>query len=428
MMHMNKQETPHADTPGPAAAAAVDLIFNPFDPGFRRDPYPFYRRLREEAPLFKGPFDMPVLSRYADCAAMLRHPQASSDARKSANYDEFLALQAPADREQQIMENMQTFLFLDPPDHTRLRGLVSQAFTPRVVEELRPRIELLVDELIAAIEPRGSTDLIPDVAYPLPVTVISDMLGVPAADRETFHAWSRELASALDPSINVPPEVIERRQQAALAFVEYFRELIAERRASPRDDLLTKLIAAEEAGDKLTESELLSTCILLLVAGHETTVNLIGNAMLALVRHPDQMMRLRAEPSMIRQAVEEALRYDPPVQLTSRTALVDIELSSGVVPAGAQALLLLGAANRDPMRFSEPDVFDITRADNRHLAFGMGIHFCLGAPLARLEGQVALSALISRLPELRLAIDEPEYRQNLTLRGLQSLPLTFTAT
>ncbi|MDP9236932.1 MAG: cytochrome P450 [Chloroflexota bacterium] len=394
------------------------------DPAFRRDPYPFYRRLREEAPLFHGPFDLAILTRYADCVAMLRHPHASSDARNSDAYEALMAQQAAAGGA--APQGPNSFLFMDPPDHTRLRGLVSKAFTPRVVEGLRPRIQQLVDALITAAIERGTMELIEDLAYPLPVTVISEMLGVPHEDQETFKGWSRELASSLDPSINVAPEVMQRRLEAQEAFTEYVRALIARRRADPREDLLSALIVAEEQGDRLTEDELISTCILLLIAGHETTVNLIGNGTLALLRHPDQAARLRAEPALIASAVEETLRYDPPVQLTGRTALEDITLSSGIVRKGQQAMLLLGAANRDPAQFPEPETLNIARAENRHIAFGMGIHFCVGAPLARVEGQIALSAIFTRLPDLQLSSEEPEYKQNLTLRGLQSLPLTFT--
>jgi unspecific monooxygenase len=316
----------------------------------------------------------------------------------------------------------------DPPDHTRLRGLVSKAFTPRVVEGLRPRVQQIVDGLLDQNAARGSMELIEDFAYPLPVTVICEMLGVPVEDHETFKGWSREMARSLDPEEFLPQDVVERRQRAIESFSEYFSRLIEERRARPRDDLLSALIAAEEAGDKLTGPELLAICILLLVAGHETTVNLIGNGTLALLRHPEQLQKLRDDPSLARSAVEEFLRYDPPVQFTGRVALADMEIGGHVLSKGQQAMLLLASANRDPEVFAEPDRLDITRRENRHLSFGHGIHFCLGAPLARVEGEIAFSGLVRRFEGLHLLTEAPEYKENIVLRGLASLPVGFTAT
>lgn len=269
-------------------------------------------------------------------------------------------------------------------------------------------------------------DLIGDLAFPLPVIVISELLGVPAADRDRFRRWSLDIARSLDAiALPVEPEVIERGNAARRALVGYFRDLIAERRQRPQADLLTALIAAEEQGDTLTEGELLATCVLLLVAGHETTVNLIGNGVLALLRHPGELRKLRAEPGLITSAVEELLRYDSPVQRTGRLAATDVELGGKVIPKGALLSAVLGAANRDPAHFPEPDRLDITRHDNRHLAFGWGIHFCLGAPLARVEGQVAIGALARRLPALALATERPEWRESSALHGLKALPVTF---
>jgi cytochrome P450 len=403
------------------------VAFNPFDPEFRRDPVPSYRRLREEDPTHYSSLGVWVLSRYADCLAVLRHPRASSDARNSSSFQDFFENLNGEDAEALTdMRRLRPFLFMDPPDHTRLRGLVAKAFTPRVVEGLRPRVQQLVDELLDGVAERGEMELIDDVAYPLPVRVISEMLGVPAEGHETFKGWSRELARSLDPDFMVPADVLERRQQAVLAFNEYFRGLIVERRTNPREDLLSALIAAEDEGHRLTEDELLSTCTLLLVAGHETTVNLIGNGMLALLRHPDQLARLRNDPSLARGAVEELLRYDPPVTMTARVAMEDLEVGGITVEAGSQVILLLGAANRDPAQFAEPDHVDLTRPDNHHLGFGHGIHFCLGAPLARVEGQIALTELAQRFPDLEAAVDEPEYKENIVLRGLARLPMRFT--
>ncbi|HEY8172339.1 MAG TPA: cytochrome P450 [Dehalococcoidia bacterium] len=403
--------------------AAAPLLFNPFDPAFRADPYAFYRRLREEQPVSESPLGFLLLSRYADCVTMLKHPSSSNDFRNSPAFAEEIAKQGlDAD---QVMLQTRPFLFMDPPDHTRLRGLVSKAFTPRVVEELRPRIERLVNGLIDEAAARGSLEVIDDLAYPLPVTVICEMLGVPAEDHEQFRAWSREMARGLDPETVIPPDMLEKRQRAVEQFELFFRRLIEQRRAEPRDDLISALIAAEEAGSKLTENELVATLILLLIAGHETTVNLIGNGMLALLRNPDQLALLRDDPSLIKTAVEELLRYDPPVQLTSRLALEDIELQDRVMPKGQNPVLLIGSANRDPAQFNDPERLDITREDNRHIAFGMGIHFCLGAPLARVEGQIALLALVQRVEGAALAVDQPEYKENITLRGLASLPVHF---
>ena len=411
--------------PGQAGSIAPPL-FNPFDPEFRINPYPFYERIRAEAPIHQAAFGGWVFSRYAECEAILGDHRFSSDGRNSEAYHAFMAQRGPLTPEEQLLENARPFLFRDPPDHTRLRGLVNKAFTPRVVEALRPRIRQIVDELIDAVRDAGSMEVIEDLAYPLPITVICEMLGVPAEDRHLFREWSRELAHSLDPEPVLPADVIERRNQAVTAFRSYFTSLLDERRREPRDDLLSALIAAEEQGDVLTEQELLSTLTLLLVAGHETTVSLIGNGVLALLRHPEQLELLRNDPSLARSAVEEILRYDPPVQLDGRTALEDVEIGGVTVRRGQEAVLLLGSANRDPDQFPDPDRLDITRADNRHIAFGYGIHFCIGAPLARLEGQIALSTFVRRLRDLRLLTDEPEYKENIVLRGLRALPVGFS--
>ena len=394
------------------------VTFNPFDPNFRIDPYSTYRRLRSEDPVHQSPLGASVLSRYADCLAVLKDRRWSSDFRNSE--------QPGLEPDLDILGDSRPFLFLDPPDHTRLRGLVSRAFTPRVVEGLRSRIQEIVDHLLGKVAGDGLMDVILDVAYPLPVTVISEMLGVPPDDHETFKGWSQELASSLDPTPVPSPDALDRLQKALESFDDYFRRLIAERRKSPRDDLLSSLIEVEEEGDRLTEAELLATCRLLLVAGHETTVNLIGNGMLALLRHPDELRKLRDDSTLAASAVEEVLRYDPPVQLTGRIALEDIEVAGVTVPKGHSVILLLGAANRDPDQFPDPERFDITRNDDSHLAFGFGIHFCVGSPLARLEGQIAFATLARRLSALELRTEAPEYKENIVLRGLRSLPVAFS--
>jgi cytochrome P450 len=392
--------------------------FNPMDPEFLADPYPTYHRLRDEDPVHHSPLDFWVLTRYEDVAAVLRDPRFIKEPLVSMVAARF-GVSVPPGVGLSMLDR-------DPPDHTRLRSLVSKAFTPRVVEGLRPRIQKMVDDLITQAEAVGTMDLIEEFAYPIPVNVICEMLGVPVEEHERFKGWSLDIARGLD-SVWLPPEseIPKRSGAARHAIGDYMRGLIAERRASPRGDLLSALIAAEEAGDKLSEDELIATCILLLIAGHETTVNLIGNGTLALLRHPEELRRLRETPGLITSAVEELLRYDGPVQRTARITSTEVTLGGRTIPKGEMVMPFIGAADRDPAQFSGPDRLDLGRADNRHIAFGWGIHFCLGAPLARVEGQIAIDTLVRRLPRLALVDDEPEYRQSLTLRGLKALPVTF---
>jgi cytochrome P450 len=326
-----------------------------------------------------------------------------------------------------VLAEMAPFLFRDPPDHTRLRGLVQKAFTPRVVEGLRPRLEEICDGLLDAAFERGEVDLVADYAYPLPVQIIVEMLGVPAEDHEQFRVWSHALARGLDPDFLLPPEAVQQRLGAILSFVQYFASLIEERRQKPGDDLLTRLIQTEEQGDVLTQAELLSTCILLLVAGHETTVNLISGGALTLMERPDQLALVRDDPGVIRSGVEEMLRFVCPVQLTGRVALEDMDIAGAHVAKGDFSMLLIGSANRDPDAFDDPETFDVTRTDNPHLGFGFGIHHCLGAPLARLEAQIALPALLRRARRLERISDELTYKENIVLRGLETLPVRLSA-
>jgi hypothetical protein len=314
-------------------------------------------------------------------------------------------------------------LFMDAPDHTRLRGLVTRAFTPRVVEGLRPRITELVDQLLDDAAEAGELDVIAGFGRPLPVAVIAEMLGVPGEDQDRFRSWSEALAHTVDPAMT--PDTAARAAVAGLEFMEYFHELSEERRQRPREDLLSALVAEEDAGDRLSTDELVANCILLLIAGHETTTNLIGNGTLALLRNPDELARFRAEPDLAKSAVEEILRYDSPVHLTGRGVREDVEIGGVTVPAGDRVTILLAAANRDPAAFDRPDRFDLSRTDNRHLAFSSGPHFCLGAALARLEGQIALSSLVTRFPDLALADEQLEWNPTTTLRGLQRLPVTL---
>jgi pimeloyl-[acyl-carrier protein] synthase len=399
--------------------------FNPLSPEFQANPYPYYEMLRTNAPLFFWPdWGIWFLSRYDDCVAVLKDPRFGHEILKVMSREELgWPPEPPPDQASLAAVQRLWILFRDPPDHTRLRTLVHKAFTPRMVEQLREDIQRLTDALLDAAQAKGQMDIIADLAFPLPVTVIANLLGVPLADQEMFRRWSRDLAGTLE--LTSAEEVYRRGSQAAAEFSIYFRELAAERRQKPQDDLLSALVAVSSEGDRLTEDELISTCILLLIAGHETTVNLIGNGTLALLRHPDQFDKLKADPSLVKSAVEELLRYESPVQLTSRIVLEDVEFGGQQFRRGQQVTTLLGAANRDPERFSDPARLDITRADNKHIAFGSGIHFCLGAPLARLEGQIAFATLAQRFPTLQLATDDPPYRDTLVLRGLQSLSVTF---
>jgi pimeloyl-[acyl-carrier protein] synthase len=391
--------------------------FNPFLPEFHADPYPFYRRLREADPVHLSTLGLWVLTRYDDCVTCLRDPRFGRDGF------ELLLAQFSEGSGEPLPRSM---LFRDPPDHTRLRSLVNRAFTPRVIEGMRSHIQGIVDRLLDRVQSRREMDVIGDLAYPLPVTVICDMLGVPVTDHEQIKEWSSDIIRSLD-AIGVPSDetIIERGRVGRKGIADYFRGLLPDRRRNPRADLLSSLIAVEEQGDRLTEGELLSTCVLLFIAGHETTVNLIGNGLLALLRHRDQLERLLADPGLLGTAVEELLRFDSPVQRTARITNAEVEPGGKVLPKGAFVVAAIGAANRDPAHFADPDRLDVARADNRHLAFGFGIHFCLGAPLARVEGQIALQSLLRRMPGLRLTGSEPEWRESSTLRGLKALPVAF---
>lgn len=399
--------------------ASSEVVFNPLLPEFHADPYPFYRRLREEDPVHQSPLGIWVLTRYDDAVMVLRDPRFGREGMAEL-------LEARLGGGSVRPANTRDMLFRDPPDHTRLRALVSRAFTPRVVEAMRPHIQEIVDGLLDRVEGARGMDVIENLAYPLPVTVICEMLGVPTADQDVFKQWSADIARSLDAAIlPAGSEVITRGQEAGDALREYFRSLIAVRRKSPQPDLLSALIAAEEQGDKLSEPELVATCVLLLIAGHETTVNLIGNGLLALLRHPDQLRALADDPALIQTGVEELLRYDGPVQRTGRMTMADVEIGGRQIPKGSIVAAVIGAANRDPAHFADPERLDVARQENRHIAFGFGIHFCLGAPLARIEGQVAIGTLLRRMPALKLVSDTPEWRESSVLRGLKTLPVTF---
>jgi pimeloyl-[acyl-carrier protein] synthase len=397
----------------------AEPVFNPRLPEFHANPYPFYHALREKDPVHQTPMGFWVLTRYDDVVASLRDPRFGRD-----GFAPLLeAAYGPEGAEGRLPRSM---LLRDPPDHTRLRTLVSKAFTPRVIEGMRAHIQSIVDRLLDRVQGARAMDLIADLAYPLPVTVICEMLGVPLDDHQAIRGWSSDIARSAD-SIGLlgDPEVAKRGAAASRALGEYFRRLLPERRQHPQADLLSLLIAAEEQGDQLSEGELLAMCVLLFIAGHETTVNLIGNGLLALLRHPDELRKLRDDPALIPLAVEELLRYDSPVQRVGRITNTDVEIQGRQIPKGSLVVAAIGAANRDPSHFADPDRLDIARADNRHVAFGFGIHFCIGAPLARVEGQIALGTLLRRMPSLALETATLEWRESSNLRGLKALPVSF---
>ncbi|WP_262047118.1 cytochrome P450 [Bradyrhizobium sp. Bra78] len=404
-------------------SAAGDPLFNPLSPDFIRNPYPHFDRLRTTDPMHVTPFGAFVASRHAEVSLVLRDKRFGKDYadRSKRRYgDDILA--------QPIFRNMShTMLQADPPDHTRLRGLVVKAFTARRVEDMRPRIQEVVDQTLDAICDRGQMDLIKDFAYRLPVTIICDMLGIPPDHREMFHTGSSEGVRILEPSPMTPDEIKQGNARIQMALM-YFQQLFDLRRRDPGDDLITQLVQAEEDGNKLTNEELTANIMLLFVAGHETTVNLIGNGLLALHRNPDQLGLLKAQPDLITNAIEEFLRYDSSVQMTGRVALEEIDdLGGKRIPKGESVLCLLGSANRDPAVYPDrPDRLDVTRQNVRPLSFGGGIHFCLGAQLARIEAEIAIATLLRRLPDLRIDdVENPEWRPTFVLRGLKRLPASW---
>ncbi len=400
-----------------AQQGAVEAtLFDPHLQEVRADPWPLLHELRAHDPVWHSPLGFFIITGYDQAVSVLRDHRFSVDPKNAVVLDN---PNGGLPASQRGLDHV--MLFVDPPDHTRLRALVSKAFTPRMVESIKPRINAIFDDLLAAVEDKDDFDLIAEVAYPFPVSVISELLGIPLSERDTFRGWAHDIGPLLDPL--VPLDDIGPVANAGLGLYQYFDTLISERRAHPGSDLISELIHAEEEGAKLTPEELLATSILLLIAGHETTLNLLGNGMLALLRNPGQLDRLRSDPTLIKSAVEELLRHDGPATLTARIALEPVELGDKVIEKGRTALVMIAAANRDPAVFDDPDGLDISRHPNKHLAFSAGPHFCLGATLARAEGQIAIGRLIERFPRLALA-DEPVWRRTITFRGVESLRLS----
>lgn len=398
------------------ALDAEEPLFNPLSPEFRNNPYPAYHLLRERDPMYESPFGFRVATRYQDVAFVLR------DKRFIKGYVESLVQQGTNPAEPIFKFLSETMLLINPPDHTRLRGLAAKVFTARRIEEMRPRIQAIVDKMIDDLEGQGHMDAIGDFAFPLPFTVICEMLGIPEDERELLMERSLFSGRAIDP-VPMNPEELEDANKNIRLMQDYFLRLCDERRENPDDDLITALVNAEEQGDVLSSDELVSNIVLLFLAGHETTVNLIGNGLLALYNNRDQLDLLKSDFSLMPNAVEELLRYDSSVQLSGRTASEDMDVGGIAIKSGEQILTSLGAANRDPAIYEDPDKLDITRKNIKPLSFGGGIHHCLGAQLARLEGEVALTTLLKRLPNFELDDPQnPQWRPTFTLRGLINLP------
>jgi len=404
---------------------SIARTVNIVSPQFKANPFPFLADLRTSQPVYRTalPDKTPVwlITRYEDVAALLKDERFLKNRRAALTSEQLRKMPWVPPMFRPLERNM---LDLDVPDHTRLRALVHKAFTPSLIGQMRDRIQTLADELLGRVKWKGEIDLINDYALPLPMTIIMEILGVPTGDHHKFHRWSKAVVSLSSPNatLRVVPSV--------WMFIRYLRRFFDRRRRDPQNDLASALIQAEEAGDKLTEDELLAMVFLLLIAGHETTVNLIGTGMLALLEHPDQMTRLRRDPAIIKTAVEELLRYASPVFMsTERYAREDLNIQGVTIPRGGMTLGVIGSANRDESVFENPDELDITREPNKHLSFGQGIHFCLGAPLARLEAQIAVTALLRGLPDLHLSVaaDSLRWRPSMILRGLEALPASFDA-
>ncbi|WP_406458229.1 cytochrome P450 [Streptomyces sp. NBC_01622] len=397
--------------------------FDPWDPAFVDDPYPAYAELRDRGRVtYYEPTDQWLVPRHADVSALLRDRRLGRTYQHRFTHENFGRTAPPPEHEPFHTLNDHGMLDLEPPDHTRIRRLVSKAFTPRTVEQLKPYVGQLAGELVDRLVAAGGGDLLTDVAEPLPVAVIAEMLGIPESDRAPLRPWSADICGMyeLSPSQDTAAKAV----RASVEFAEYLRELIAARRKEPGDDLISGLIAAHDEEDRLTEQEMISTAVLLLNAGHEATVNATVNGWWALFRNPDQLAVLRADHSLIPSAVEELMRYDTPLQLFERWVLDEIEIDGTVIPRGAEIAMLFGSANHDPDVFADPERLDLTRADNPHISFSAGIHYCIGAPLARIELAASMRALLERAPTLTLAAD-PVRKPNFVIRGLEGLSVAL---
>jgi hypothetical protein len=396
-------------------------LYQLLDPEVLANPYPLYARLRSEAPVYWDPYlHAWVVTRYADVVTVLHHFSANRTPTPEQLAALGLADLAPLS---QLM--VKQMLFMDAPDHTRLRGLASMAFTPARVEVLRSHIQEIMDRLLEPLVSAGRMDLIADLAAPLPAIVTAEMLGVPTSDSDQLKAWSADFAEVLG-NFQHNPDRASRTLKCVAEMTTYFRAAMQRLRVEPTEGLINALMTAEIDGDRLTDEEIIANSIVTMVGGQETTTNLIGNGVLALLRNPDQLGRLRSDLSLVPSAVEELLRYESPSQHTARLAPQDTMLGGKQIRKGQAVIAVMGAGNRDPDRFPDPDRLDIARTDNRHLAFGWASHFCFGAPLARIEGQIALQAIVRRLPDLALEPGPLVWRDNLGLRGLMSLPVTFS--
>ena len=395
-------------------------LYQLLDPEVLANPYPLYQRLRTEDPVHWDPFLHEwVVTRYAHVVAVFQRFSANRTPTPERLAELGMTVMKPF---AQVM--VRQMVFLDPPAHGRIRELASKAFTPRRVQVLRSHIQDITDSLLDTVQARGSMEVIADLAYPLPAIVTAEMLGVPVSDRDQLKQWSEDFAELLG-NFQYNPDRATHLLRSVEEMTAYFRTAIQEHHQHPRDDVISALVTADLEGDRLTEEEIVANCILIMVGGQETTTNLIGNGMLSLLRHPDQLAQLRADLSLIPSAVEELLRYESPIQHTTRVAPDDMVLGGKTIPKGQTVIAVMGAANHDPERFPDPDRLDITRQDNRHVAFAYASHFCFGAPLARLEGQIAFETVLRRMPKLSLKPGPLSWRENLDLRGLTALPVTF---
>ncbi|MFE5923272.1 cytochrome P450 [Streptomyces sp. NPDC056468] len=400
-------------------AAPSALAFDPWDPAFLADPYPAYAELRARGRVhWFEPTNQWLVPHHADVSALLRDRRLGRTYQHRFTHEDFGRTAPPPEHEPFHVLNDHGMLDLEPPDHTRIRRLVSKAFTPRTVEQLKPYVQGLAGELVSGLVEAGGGDLLTDVAEPLPVAVIAEMLGIPESDRAQLRPWSADICGMYE--LNPSEETATKAVRASVEFSEYLLELIAARRKEPGDDLISGLIAAYDEGDRLTEQEMISTAVLLLNAGHEATVNSTVNGWWALFRNPDQLAALRSDHSLIPSAIEELMRYDTPLQLFERWVLDEIEIDGTTIPRGAEIAMLFGSANHDATVFENPVALDLTRKENPHISFSAGIHYCIGAPLARIELAASMTALLEQAPTLRLVAD-PDRKPNFVIRGLEGL-------